>query len=464
MSIKVNYNNMMQYTLGERGITDQQLQDHVEMALQAHAQVEAGRSKGMQEWMDCPYSPQELIDRINQTAQRIRDNCEYFVVFGIGGSALGAIAMFNALKHLYYNELPRSVRKGPRFYVIDNVDPERLNALLDIIDIEKTIFNVITKSGSTSETMSQYLIAMDLLTKKLGDKAHEHIIATTSRTTGNLIKLAEQNNFETFFIPDGVGGRFSGFSPVGLLPAAVVGIDIEQMLAGAKDMDERCKSTDINKNPALAGAVLQYISMQQGKNVSVMMPYADSLKYVADWYCQLWAESLGKRLDWQGNIVNVGQTPTKALGVTDQHSQVQLFIEGPRDKVITFIEVQNYRSSYTIPHGCEQFPNVNFLCGHTLDNLMNNELHATRYALTQRGRSNFTIVMDCVNEYNLGALLYLLQLQTAYTGAMLNINTFDQPGVEGGKNATYALFGRKGFEAKAAEMRSSKPDDDKYIV
>lgn len=464
MSIKVNYNNMMQYALGQRGITDQQLEQHIAMAKQAHAAVEAGRGKGMQEWMDSPYSSQELIDRINQTAQRIRDNCEYFVVFGIGGSALGAIAMFNALKHLYYNELPRSVRKGPRFYVIDNVDPERLNALLDIIDVEKTIFNVITKSGSTSETMSQYLIAMDLLTKRLGDKAKDHIIATTSKTTGNLIKLAQQNNFETFYIPDGVGGRFSGFSPVGLLPAAVVGIDIEQMLLGAKDMDERCKVDDIYQNPALVLATLQYISMQQGKNVSVMMPYADSLKYVADWYCQLWAESLGKRLDLEGNIVNVGQTPTKALGVTDQHSQVQLFIEGPFDKVITFVEVENYRSSYTIPQGCQEFPNVNFLCGHTLDKLMINELHATRYALTQRGRSNYTIVMDCVNEYNFGALLYLLQLQTAYEGAMLNINTFDQPGVEGGKNATYALFGRKGYEDKAVEMRNAKEDINDYIV
>ena len=195
-----------------------------------------------------------------------------------------------------------------------------------------------------------------------------------------------------------------------------------------------------------------------------MMPYADSLKYIADWYAQLWAESLGKETDNDGNIVNVGQTPVKALGATDQHSQIQLFNEGPYDKVITFLEVGNFRSDITIPEGCKEFPDVNFLCGHSLGELMNSELYATRYALTQRQRANYTIYLDTVDEYHIGGLLYLLQMQTAYVGAMLNINPYNQPGVEGGKNATYALFGRKGYEDKAEELRSAKPDDDKYII
>ena len=163
-------------------------------------------------------------------------------------------------------------------------------------------------------------------------------------------------------------------------------------------------------------------------------------------------------------MVNVGQTPVKALGVTDQHSQVQLYNEGPFDKVITFLEVDNFRSECQIPHGCEAFPDVNFLCGHSLNELMTKELHATRYNLTQRGRANYTISMDVVNEYNIGALLYLMQLQTAYAGAMFNIDAYNQPGVEGGKNATYALFGRKGYEAKVEEMRNAKADLNKYII
>lgn len=464
MSIKVNYNNMMSYALGEQGITDEELNLHVSLAAQAHRSVEEGRGNNMQGWMDSPYNQDEIVKQINACAKKIQDTCENFVVLGIGGSALGPIAVFTALKHYYYNELPKSVRKTPRFYVIDNVDPERMNAILDIVDVDKTMFNVITKSGATGETMSQYLIVMDLLTKKLGNKAKERIIATTSESKGNLIKLAKENGFETFFIPEGVGGRFSELSPVGLLPAAVVGIDIASMLKGAKDMDEKCKSGDIAKNPALAIATLQYISMKNGKNIGVMMPYADSLKYIADWYAQLWAESLGKEVDNDGRTVNVGQTPVKALGVTDQHSQVQLYNEGPFDKVITFLEVEKFRAEYVIPEGCKEFADVNFLCGHTLGELMNKELFATRYNLTKRGRANYTISMDEVNEYNIGALLYLMQLQTAYAGAMFNIDAYNQPGVEGGKNATYALFGRRGYEEKAKEISSSKADSEKYII
>ena len=464
MSIILNYNNMMKHAIGEQGISEAEYKAHSGLAAMAHAKVEEGRGNDMQGWMDSPYNQKEVVKQIKATAKRIRKTCDSFVVLGIGGSALGPIAVFTALKHLYYNELPKKVRKGPKFYVVDNVDPEKMNALFDVIDIEKTVFNVITKSGATSETMSQYLIIMDMLTAKLGDKASEHIIATTSEFKGNLIKLAKQYNIETFYIPEGVGGRFSELSPVGLLPAAVVGIDIAEMLRGAKDIDRKCKTSNLFRNPALAIATLQYISMKNGKNIGVMMPYADSLRYIADWYAQLWAESLGKEVDNDGNKVNVGQTPVKALGVTDQHSQVQLFNEGPFDKVITFIEVGQFRSDVTIPNGCEQFPDVNFLCGHTLSELMNNELFATRYNLAKRQRANYTIHLDTVDEYHVGGLLYLMQLQTAYAGAMFNIDAYNQPGVEGGKNATYALFGRKGYLDLAQEINSAEPDNAKYII
>ena len=464
MSIRLNYNNMMKHAIGEQGIPEIEYRSHALLAQIAHAKVEEGRGKNMQGWMDSPYNQKEVVKQINATAKRIRKTCDSFVVLGIGGSALGPIAVFTALKHLYYNELPKKVRKGPKFYVIDNVDPEKMNALFDVIDIEKTMFNVITKSGATSETMSQYLIVMDMLTSKLGDKASEHIIATTSEFKGNLIKIAKERNIETFFIPEGVGGRFSELSPVGLLPAAVVGIDIAEMLRGAKEMDKKCKTDDMWRNPALAIATLQYIAIKSGKNIGVIMPYADSLKYTADWYAQLWAESLGKAVDNDGNKVNVGQTPVKALGVTDQHSQVQLFNEGPYDKVITFIEVGQFRSDYTIPNGCEAYPDVNFMCGHSLGELMNTELFATRYNLVQQRRANYTIHLDTIDEYHIGGLLYLMELQTAYAGAMFDIDVYNQPGVEGGKNATYALFGRNGYEEKAEEIRNAKPDNIKYII
>ncbi|MBR2498208.1 MAG: glucose-6-phosphate isomerase [Clostridia bacterium] len=464
MQIKVDYNNMMADYIGkEQGFTAKNLADNKKLAIQAFETVNKNRGTGMMGWTELPYNQKEIVDDIILTAKNIKKKFDNFVVLGIGGSALGPIAVFQALCHLRHNELPKSKRKAPKLYVEDNVDPERMVALLDVLDLDKTIFNVVTKSGATSETMAQYLIIMDILKKRYGDKAKDHMIATTSAHKGNLIKIAQVEGLKTFYIPDGVGGRFSELCPVGLLPAAVLGIDIKALLAGAAYMDKLCKSRDIKKNPALVTALLEYLAMQNGKNISVMMPYADSLKYIADWYCQLWGESLGKAVDNDGNEVFVGQTPVKALGVTDQHSQVQLYREGPFDKVITIIAVENYRNTVEISKGCEDIPDVNFLCGHTMNELITAERKATEYALTTAHRLNYTITLPEVNAFTIGQLLFMFELETAYTGAMLNIDTFNQPGVEGGKNATYALFGKKGYEATKAEMDNAPKKNSEYI-
>ena len=464
MKIRMDYNNMMSASVGKDGFTDKNLTAIEEELAKAFDAVEAGKGKGMMGWADLPYNQDEVVEDIIETAKQIRKNYEYFVVLGIGGSALGPIAAFQAMCHLHYNDLPKRKRKGPKFYVEDNVDPERMEALLDVIDVEKTMFNVITKSGSTSETMTQYLIINSILTKKLGAKAKDHIIATTSKSTGNLIKIATKENYKTFYIPDGVGGRFSELCPVGLLPAAVVGIDIKGMLAGAKYMMEQCDSANAKKNPALMAAALQHLAMQKGKNIGVMMPYADGLKFIADWYAQLWAESLGKNKKLDGSDCNVGQTPVKSLGVTDQHSQVQLYAEGPFDKVITFIGVDEYRTTVEIPAGCEEYPNVNFLCGHTMNELIQAERKATEYAVTKAGKLNYTIMLPELNEFTLGQLLIYFMLQTAYAGALLGIDTFNQPGVEEGKNATYALLGRPGYDEKRQELANAPQKQNKYVI
>ena len=464
MELKIDYNNMMKEFVGqEQGFSTKDFSDNKKLVEQAFKTVSANRGTGMMGWTELPYNQKEIVDDIIATARDIKKKYDNFVVLGIGGSALGPIATFQALCHLRHNELPKSKRKAPKLYVEDNVDPERMVALLDVLDLDKTIFNVVTKSGSTSETMSQYLIIMDILKKKYGEKAKDHMIATTSAHKGNLIKIAQKEGLKTFYIPDGVGGRFSELCPVGLLPAAVVGIDIKAMLAGAAHMDKLCKSKDIKKNPALISALLEYLAMQRGKNISVMMPYADSLKYIADWYCQLWGESLGKAVDNEGNEVFVGQTPVKALGVTDQHSQVQLYREGPFDKVVTIIAVENYRNTVEISNGCEDIPDVSFLCGHTMNELITAERQATEYALTTANRLNYTITLPEVNAFTIGELLYMFEMETAYAGAMLNIDTFNQPGVEGGKNATYALFGRKGYEKTKEEMDNAPAKNVDYI-
>lgn len=464
-AIRFDYNNMMMDYIGKQeGISDKDISNIKEETVRAFDTVMAGRGQKMMGWTELPYNQDEIVKDINETARSIRKKFDSFVVLGIGGSALGPMAAFQALCHLRHNELPKYKRKAPKFYVEDNVDPERMKSLLDIIDLDKTMFNIITKSGSTSETMSQYLIIMDLLKSRLGEDAKNHIIATTSETKGNLIKIAKNEGLKTFYIPEGVGGRFSELCPVGLLPAAVLGINIKDLLKGARYMDKLCMKQDIKKNPALMAAALQYICMDRGKNISVMMPYADSLKLMSDWYAQLWGESLGKAVNLNGNKVFVGQTPVKALGVTDQHSQVQLYTEGPFDKVVTFIGVENYRSVVTISDGCEDIPGVNFLCGHTLNELITAELNATEYALTRAERLNKKIILPEVNAFYLGQLMMFFMMKTAFAGAYLNIDTYNQPGVEEGKNATYALLGRKGYEEKATELNARKVKSAKYII
>ena len=452
---------MMSDFIGEQGIKQEELDAMKNKAADAVAKFNANRGQGWLGWTELPYNQDEVVADILNYANEMKKKIEYFVVLGIGGSALGPAAVFTALCHYRHNDLPKDKQKI-KFLVEDNVDPERMLALLDVIEPEKTLFNVITKSGATSETMSQYLIISDLLKKKIGAKWNEHIVATTSSARGNLIKLAKENNFKTFYIPESVGGRFSELCPVGLLPAAIMGIDIKAMLKGAEEMDKAC--TGVENNSALMCAVLQYIAMNKGKNISVMMPYADSLKYIADWYCQLWGESLGKAVDNDGKVIHAGQTPVKSLGVTDQHSQVQLYTEGPFDKVITLIGVEKFRGDVTIPQGAEQFPDVNFLCGHTMGELINTERVATEYALTRSKHMNNTILLDEVNANTLGQLLMFFQLETAYEGYLLNIDAFNQPGVEEGKNATYALFNRKGYEAKKEELENAPKKNAKYII
>ncbi len=463
--LRLDINNMMTEYIGEKGFTEDELKNVSSKAAEAFEYVKANRGTGMMGWTELPYNQDEIVEDILKLAEEVKAKFEYFVVLGIGGSALGPIAIQQALNHLHYNELPKEKRDGcPKLYVEDNVDPERMRALFDVIDIKKTCFNVISKSGSTSETMTQYLVLWDALKKEVGDKANEHIIATTDAEKGNLIKLADREGFKKYVIPDGVGGRFSEMCPVGLVAAAVCGIDIKAILEGAAYMDKLAASDNIYENSALMAAAMQYLAMNKGYNVSVMMPYADSLKFMADWYCQLWGESLGKKHDLKGNVVNVGQTPVKALGVTDQHSQVQLYTEGPFDKVITILGVDNYRCEVTIPGGCEDIPAVSFLSGHTMNELITAERNATEYALLKSGHLNHTIMLPEVNAFTIGELMYFYELETAYCGAMLGINTFDQPGVEEGKNATYALLGRPRYEEKKIELENRPEKSKKYII
>ena len=463
MKLRFDYNNMMEAAIGKHGLKESVFAENAAKIDAARDAVLAARGKGWQEWCELPFTPESELNETIAYCKEIGKKAESFVVLGIGGSALGPLAVLSALLHLHHNELPKNKRKAPKFYVEDNVDPERMAALIDVLDLKTAYFNVITKSGETSETLSQFLILYKMLKDSLGEaEAKKHIIVTTTIGKGTLYTIAQKEGFKIFGLGKGVGGRFSVLSNVGLVPFAVLGLDIKAMLAGAAAIAKTAEEKDIHKNPALITAFMQVESMKSGKNISVLMPYADSLKFMADFYCQIWAESLGKAVDLTGKEVFVGQTPAKSLGVTDQHSQVQLYTEGPFDKVVTFLAVDRYRTKVVIAND-ESIDACDFLKGHTMNELIDAERKATEFALRKAGRSNFTIYLPEVSEETIGELLMYFMYQTAFAGALLNIDTFNQPGVEEGKKATFAMLGRAGYEAKLQEVNAAAVHP-KYII
>lgn len=410
------------------------------------------------QWMNLGYN-EETVWYVKEYASMVENRFDNILVLGIGGSALGGLAVTEALLKPYWNFLtPEQRNNFPRIFFLDNIDPDCINGILDVLDLKKTLVNVITKSGSTAETMSQYMIVKDRLEKELGDDYRKNIVATTDKETGVLRQLSDQEGYKTFVVPDDVGGRFSVFSAVGLLPFALVGIDIDEIIQGIKDMDLALKNTDINNNIAAQNALIHYLmDTKKGKNISVMMPYSSRLRYISDWYVQLWAESLGKEFDKNGNVVHVGPTPLKAVGATDQHSQIQLYNEGPNNKIINFIRVENFDTTLEIPNIFD-YTGIGYLGGKTVNNLLDAEADSTRVALSDYSRPTVTITLPEINGYNVAQLLYMLEVQTAIAGELYNIDTFNQPGVEQAKNYTYALMGRSGYEESASEIK------DKMLV
>jgi len=462
--ITINFHNALADTVGGHGVPRDALFGFQPAVERHHAALCAERGAGTLRFAELP-GRRDTVRAVSALARELRTRCDNFVVLGIGGSALGSIALHTALNPPHYNLLPRSQRKDcPRLFVEDNIDPVRFGSLLDLLNPRRTIFNVITKSGQTAETMSQFLIVRDLLRRRLGGRYNRHIVATTDAQGGFLRPIAEQEGYRTLEVPAGVGGRFSVLSSVGLLPAAVVGINIRQLLAGSAAMDARCQYPDLRRNPAYLAAALLYLAdTRQGLHTVVMMPYCDALKDVSDWFRQLWAESLGNRLALDGSQVHCGQNPVKALGTTDQHSQVQLYVEGPCDKIIALIAVDRPARTMRIPKAFPSVEGVAYLGGQTLNALMQAELDGTAIALTDAGRPNYTIRLPRVNAHAVGQLLFLLEMQTAMAGKLYGVNAFDQPGVEAGKRAAYALMGRRGFEDERRRIagRLSRDHSDK---
>ena len=463
MSIKLNYTYALSDVVGgEHGVSQKELEGLKEKLISARESINRKKSEGKLGFMELPYKKAEAL-KIQKTAAALKRKFDNFVVVGIGGSALGNIALQTALRPLYWNFLSKKERRGNlRIYVPDNVDPELIKGLEGILDFKKTVFNVISKSGTTAECLANYFFFKKTLLKKVGKKYREHLIFTTDASKGFLREAAIKENIATFEIPQNVGGRFSVLSPVGLLSGSAAGINIQKLLEGAAAAADAYSSeeVDILKNPAAVFAAINYLLYLKNKPMVVMLPYSNALYGISDWFRQLWAESLGKKLNIKGEKIFAGPTPIKAVGATDQHSQIQLYIEGPFDKIIVFLSVGKFRTSAPIP----RIGYKHYLEGHTLNRLIKSEEEATRVALAKEKRPNITIEIPTINEENVGALIYMLELATAYAGELFEINAFDQPGVELGKQLTYGLMGRAGFEDKKKETEDFKSKFQARII
>ena len=449
-SLRLDYTNALAEVVGEdHGLTERDLAALRAPARAALAAVQARRAKDLR-WLDLPYQRDVHAD-VRAFAARMRGRFEHVVVLGIGGSALGTSAVHAAL---------RPGGGTPRLHVLDNIDPDAFALFLASVPAERCLFNVISKSGGTAETMAQFLVVREHLVRALGEARHrEHMVVTTDPEQGVMRAIVRREEYASFPVPAGVGGRFSVLSPVGLVPLALVDVDIEALLAGAARMDARCRTAELAENPALLYAGLQHVlHAKKRKPMAVSFAYAQRLALLSDWYAQLLGESLGKRRSRSGADVFTGPTPVRAVGVTDQHSQVQLYVEGPFDKWFTLFAVDAPEHDVPIPAAppaYQDLEGVHYLGGHTLGGLFAAERDGTTIALSEARRPNVTLRFPAVTPQTVGEYLYLMELAVALMGEHYDVDAFDQPGVEAGKLAAYALMGRAGYEARRAEIQAA---------
>ncbi len=469
--MKLDFSNMMESRIGARGISIRAIEEMSDRIEEIEEKLRIDRAEGRLQFLNLPYNHKQVEEILSIASEEEVSKYENFLLIGIGGSSWGSVALHTALCHPYHNLLPAAMRGGrPRFFVLDNCDPDETAGLIDILDMEKTLINVVSKSGATPEPMANFVKWHSLMKRAIGSEYPGHFVITTDEGDGVLKQIAEREGIRCLAIPKGVGGRFSVLSPAGLFPAAVLGIDIKELLYGAQYMDKVCKEGDIWHNPAYIFAALEYLSMEKGYNISVLMPYSRKLRHFANWYMQLWAESLGKERTRDDKIVNTGSTPLKAIGATDQHSLLQLFNEGPFDKTITFIRVERYGNEIELPRSeigdFQGYNELEYFGGHTLEELIKTEQFATQAALTSHKRPNKTIILPEISAFNLGGLMFFFEVVTMVMGELLNVNAFDQPGVEEGKKLTYALMGREGFEGfeGVSKERTGTDEGETFVI
>lgn len=404
------------------------------------------RAEGGLPFADLPYRTGDLKD-VQARAAEIRRDFDTLVVLGIGGSTLGAETLTSALVD------PRA--EGVDVVIADSIDPAAIQALLASVDLRRTLFNVVSKSGDTAETMARFLIVRDRLMRELGAVDYKrHLLVTTEAQRGSLRQIVNDEGFPSVVAPPDVDGRFAALTAMGLLPAAVAGVDVEEVLAGAAAMDERSRrAPDALADPPLALAgLLWHLAANRGARILVLMSYSDRLAPLGEWFSQLWVGSLGKAVDRTGRRVEWGQTAIRARGSADQHSHLQLYLEGPRDKVVLFLRVEDHGDTLTVPAAYQDIDDVACLGGHSLGAVLNAEQTATEFALARQGRPSLAVSLPAITPFTLGQVVYCFELATVAAAYLADVDPFGQPAIDDVKGLTYALLGRPGLEARREEV------------
>ena len=398
-------------------------------------------------WIDLPvdYDKEEFA-RIKAAAKKIQSDSDVLLVIGIGGSYLGARAAIEFLSHSFYNVLDKSVRKTPEIYFCGNsISSTYLKHLMDVVGDRDFSINMISKSGTTTEPAIAFRVFKEKLEAKYGKKgAAERIYATTDKAKGSLKHLSDEEGYETFVVPDDVGGRFSVLTAVGLLPIAVSGADIDKLMEGAASGRKRALENDFEENDALQYAALRNILLRKGKSVEILANYEPAVHYVSEWWKQLFGESEGKD--------NKGLFPASVDLTTDLHSMGQFIQDGSRVMFETVINIDTPREELTIGEEPVDLDGLNYLAGKTVDFVNKSAMNGTILAHTDGQVPNFMVTVPEVNELYLGELFYFFEFACGVSGYLLGVNPFNQPGVESYKKNMFALLGKPGYEAQREEL------------
>ncbi len=433
------------------GFIDQQQLEAMQPALEKNHRAvldKTGKGNDFLGWVDLPSAlGEKLISEIEASAAKMQDKADLFVVIGIGGSYLGARAVIEALQD-NFAALKKNTGKPFILYAGQNIGEDYLNQLLELLDQHEYALTVISKSGTTTEPAIAFRILKNHLENKYGKKeAVERIIAITDREKGALKKLATDEGYQTYVVPDDVGGRYSVLTPVGLLPIAVAGYDIRQLIKGAADMALlNKKSATFNDNPMALYAATRNALYQSGKHVEILVNYLPNLYYLTEWWKQLYGESEGKE--------GKGIFPAGVNFTTDLHSMGQYIQEGERMLFETVLSVGQSRSKLVIPQDDQNLDGLNYIAGKRIDEVNKMAELGTMLAHVDGGVPNIQLNVPAINEYYLGQLIYFFEMACALSGYTLDVNPFDQPGVEAYKKNMFALLGKPGFEKETEQLRS----------